>query len=121
MNAGRAAESGYEAGEAQDLLLPESEGNAWRIHTGPFPLIVVGRREQLWLWRMTNDDHFTAIVVRLTEDVLLPEGQLAASVADAVTSRGQSAVQACLGWKEPPREITFGDPVGRPVYWGGRP
>jgi hypothetical protein len=120
LNRDRAAEVAFDD-EAEDLFIPGSRGREWRIHTGPFPLIIPGQKEQLWLWRITNEEHYTAVVVRLAADVLLPEGELSARVADAVATRGQSAVQACLRWSEPPREIFFADPVGKPRYWAGRP
>ena len=106
----------------EDVSGARNEGALpWSVHTGPFPLIVGGRVDQLWLWRITNDEHFTAVVVVLTDAVLIPEDDLSSTVADAVATRGQSAVKACLNWSEPPREITFSDPVGRPTYWGGHP
>lgn len=106
----------------QDVFVDSGRGQRpWRIHTGPFPLIVPRTTDQMWLWRITNDDHYTAVVVRLAQDVLAPPEELSKAVADAVTTRGHSAIKAAMAWAEPPREITFDDPVGKPTYWGGHP
>ena len=93
----------------------------WQIHTGPFPFIAAGVDGEMWHWRITDGHHFTAVTVRFSSSIVSAErSTLERSTAAAIDSRGRLAVEACLGWHEPPREISY-DAVGRgPSYWGGR-
>ena len=93
----------------------------WHIHSGPFPFIAAGVDGEMWHWRITSGRHFTAITVRFSGPVLAATGSsLHPSVAAAAQSRGRSAVEACLGWSEPPREIAFDEPGRGPAFWAGR-
>jgi hypothetical protein len=93
----------------------------WRIHTGPFPYVSPDVDGEMWLWRVTDDRHFTSITVRIGRPVLdAGEGSLDVATRRCLVSRGQAAVEACLTWREPPREICFDLPTAGPVYWRGR-
>jgi hypothetical protein len=92
------------------------------VHTGPFPIVAPQYEGQVWLWRIANASHFTAVIVKLGRAVLEGEPEaLAGRVREAVRSRGRAELDRCLRWAEPPREIIFEDPVAEPDYWGGRP
>jgi hypothetical protein len=93
----------------------------WRIHTGPFPFIVPDHNGELWLWRITDGRHFTSVTVNITSIVRhATRESLAPEIQVAVDTRGKSAVEMCLGWIEPPREISLRFPMRPPVYWGGK-
>lgn len=93
----------------------------WRIHTGPFPFIVPDHNGELWLWRITDGHHFTSVTVNISSKVrLAARDSLAPDVKAAVDTRGKSAVEECLRWSEPPREISLGLPSRPPTYWGGK-
>ena len=91
----------------------------WRIHTGPFPFMVHDLDAELWLWRITDGRHYTAVVVRLASGNQSGHDRDASERASAVATRGRSAVMRCLSWHEPPREILFLDGAEAPSYWGG--
>jgi hypothetical protein len=92
----------------------------WRIHTGPFPFIVPNHTGELWLWRITDGRHFTSVTVNISSTVRLADREsLTPEVKAALDTRGKSAVEACLRWSEPPREISLGLPSRPPTYWGG--
>jgi hypothetical protein len=92
----------------------------WRIHTGPFPFIVPDHNGELWLWRITDGRHFTSVTVNISSKVRLAAREsLSPEVKAAVDTRGKSALEACLRWNEPPREISLGLPSLPPTYWGG--
>ena len=93
----------------------------WRIHTGPFPFIVPDHNGELWLWRITDGRHFTSVTVNISSKVRSAALEsLAPEIAAAIDTRGKSAVEACLGWSEPPREISLPLPSRPPTYWGGK-
>jgi hypothetical protein len=93
----------------------------WRIHTGPFPFIVPDHNGELWLWRITDGQHFTSVTVNISFKVRRAAREsLDSEIRVAVDTRGKSAVERCLGWIEPPREISLHLPSRPPVYWGGK-
>lgn len=93
----------------------------WRIHTGPFPFVAPPFDGEIWLWRITDGEHFTAVTVKFGRRVCEAEAEsLVEPARSAVLLRGRSAIAACLGWPEPPREIAFDDPGSGPTYWGGQ-
>jgi hypothetical protein len=95
--------------------------SAWRIHTGPFPLAAPDFEGVLWLWRITDGDHFTAVVVKLSAGVAGADRvELTDRAWAAVMTRGRSAVEGSFGWEEPPREICFDSTTDGPAFWGGR-
>ena len=95
----------------------------WRIHSGPFPYIV-DAGGQVWLWRITDGHHYTSTTVRFwlgEHDDVQRIGQGVSGVVEAaLRSRGRAAVEGCLPWTEPPREITFSGPAAPPEFWSGR-
>jgi hypothetical protein len=95
---------------------------SWTIHTGPFPIVAPGYDGSIWLWRLTNTAHFTAVVIKFARAVVEAEADsLSPDVALARSSRGRSAIQETLAWHEPPREIEFAEPSGGPTLWSGVP
>jgi hypothetical protein len=93
----------------------------WRIHTGPFPFIVPNHNGELWLWRITDGRHFTSVTVNINSMVRRASHEsLAPEIQMAVDTRGKSAVERCMGWSEPPREISIRHPSRPPAYWGGK-
>ena len=93
---------------------------SWRIHTGPFPFIVREFEGDLWLWRITDGEHHTSVIVTLADAVTAEaRDHLPPTTRKAVETRGESAVKDCLSWTEPPREISFRTPADEPHYWGG--
>jgi hypothetical protein len=92
------------------------------VHTGPFPVVAPRYEGQVWLWRIANASHFTAVIVKFGDSVLERDlDLLAARAREAVRTRGRTELDRCLRWDEPPREIVFEDPDADPEYWGGRP
>ena len=93
----------------------------WQIHTGPFPFVSADVDGTMWLWRITDGHHFTAVTVHFSLGVLeVKRASLNASTQRALETRGGAAVEACLPWREPPCEIRFERPGNEPSYWSGR-
>jgi hypothetical protein len=127
MSGSRGAESGEFAVRERKLLNAVDDRAAvgvrvtWRIHTGPFPFIVPDYNGELWLWRITDGRHFTSVTVNISSKVRRATREsLAPEIKVALDTRGRSAVEICLGWSEPPREISLRLPSRPPVYWGGK-
>ena len=107
--------------DPEGCAVDDATKRRWRIHTGPFPFVAPEVDGALWLWRITDGRHYTSITVtfhRLVLDAERPS--LDRSTRAAIDTRGEAAVQACLTWREPPREIRFHHPAEQPSYWGGR-
>ena len=101
--------------------LTEEAVVTWRIHTGPFPFVVPDHDGELWLWRITDGRHFTSVTVNISFKVSrATRASLSPEIKAALDTRGKRAVETCLGWIEPPREISFRHPSWPPVYWGGK-
>ena len=93
---------------------------SWLVHTGPFPVVAPTYDGEIWLWRITNSIHFTAVFVKFAREVGdADQDALAPRVRDARSSRGRAEVERCLRWAEPPREIEFTHPSAEPSFWGG--
>lgn len=94
----------------------------WTIHTGPFPFIAPQHDGEMWLWRITDGSHFTAVVVKFSAALLATDATgLGDDVAEVRRTRGRREVERCLRWQEPPREIAFEEAGEPPRYWGGIP
>jgi hypothetical protein len=93
---------------------------AWTIHTGPFPYVAPPFDGEIWLWRITNGEHHTAVTVKFSRSVCESDAStLDEPLRSARLMRGRTAVVSCFNWLEPPREIAFHDPDGPPTFWGG--
>lgn len=92
---------------------------AWTIHTGPFPIIAPSYDGEVWLWRISDGEHYSAVVVKF-DSAISRASELSAAVRETLRTRGRLDVERCLRWYEPPREISYARVDGTPEYWGGR-
>ena len=101
------------------MLIP-SNTVAWAVHTGPFPIVAPRYDGEIWLWRITDATHYTAVTVKFARAIgeADPE-RIPERVREAHRTRGRVELERCLRWHEPPREIAFEDLDGEPCYWGG--
>jgi hypothetical protein len=64
--------------------------------------------------------HFTSVTVGISIALRrMDQSHLPEEVRKAIDTRGESAVLKCLGWPEPPREVSFREGKDFPSYWGG--
>ena len=92
----------------------------WTIHTGPFPVSATTFDGDVWLWRITDGVHYTAVIVKVATAVRDADPTaLSPQMRNAVATRGRTEVERTLRWYEPPREIACEEPTGASSYWAG--
>ena len=92
----------------------------WQLKLGPSERTWGSYDGTVWEWRVDLDDLSKTVAVKISGTAIAtyPNGVLPQEAAEAIASRGKSAVDKTLTWSEPPDEIEFTTSTG-PVYSGG--
>jgi hypothetical protein len=96
----------------------------WEISAGPED----ARRDpheddHRWRWRLAQDERMVTVIVEMGA-AFTADADMRAEVpgaADSWESSGRSAVEAVLGWIEPPARIEFRRRLFQPNFEGGFP